>query len=385
VSRAGRTLAAATWALAAAAMSGCPRAGEGTPEVSEAANEEDVGDAGRGELAAEAPADAAVAAVELEFDAAFPEVVLPPARRIAAPPLGLPATPSPAENPTTAEKAALGELLFFEPRLSGSGAMSCADCHDPAKGFADGQRRSRTARGTLNQRHTPSLLNTAYASAWFWDGSADTLEGAIDSNWRGQMAPEPFAVAAELHAEPTYRAHFERAFRDLASPDRISEALAAYLRTLRSGDAPWDRFEAGAPDAVSEAAVRGFRLFSGRAQCAVCHPPPLYTDRRFHHVAARAPDSPQDPGRYRITGAPHDREALRTPSLRGLVHTAPYFHDGSAETLEDAVRVMSSGGRGGRARDLEPSRLTDDEIADLVAFLRALSPAIQPYEPPELP
>jgi cytochrome c peroxidase len=381
VSRA-RTLAPAACVLAGVLLSGCPR--DDVPEEDSVSDDADRRDAEREAHAPGPPADAAAAAA-VAFDAAFPEVVLPPAKPIPAPPLGLPATPSPPENPTTAEKVALGELLFFDPRLSRGNDMSCADCHDPAQGFADGQRRSRTARGALNQRHTPSLHNTAYASAWFWDGSADTLEGSIDSNWRGQMAPEPFAVAAELHADPTYRAHFERAFRDLASPDRITEALAAYVRTLRSGDAPWDRFERGAEDEVDEAAVRGFRLFSGRAQCAVCHPPPLYTDRRFHHVAARAADSPVDPGRYRVTGDPNDREAMRTPSLRGLVHTAPYFHDGSAETLEQAVRVMAAGGRGGRGRDLEAVSLSDEEIADLVAFLRALSPEPPPYEPPELP
>ena len=329
------------------------------------------------------PADAAFAAPE--DDAELPVVVLPPAPSVPPPPPGLPATPSPPHTPTTPEKVALGELLFFDPRLSASGEMSCASCHDPAAGFAHGVRRSRTQSGSTNRRHTPSLWNAGYASAWFWDGSADTLEGAIDSNWRGQMAPDPFAVSAALHANPTYRAHFERAFDDLASPDRIAEALAAYVRTLRSGDAPWDRYERGDEAAVSEAAVRGFRLFSGRAQCAVCHPPPLYSDRRYHRTGARGPDSPADPGRYRVTGDASDRGALRTPSLRGIVHTGPYFHDGSAETLEEAVRIMASGGRDGRGQDLEPVALSDEDVADLVEFLRALSPGLPDHEFPELP
>ena len=370
-------------------LPGCPSDDDddgAAPDEADKAERTDTDDA------APDPADGDAAPAEIPADAdatarepVLPEVILPPADPVPKPPAGLPPTPAPAHNPITAEKVALGELLFFDSRLSGEGDMRCADCHDPERGFAGTERRSTTAEGRTNRRHAPSLENVAYAGAWFWDGSADSLEGAIDSHWRGQMAADPAAVAAELDDHPKYRAHFERSFGSAPYPSHIAAALAAYARTIRSGDAPWDRFERGRRGAVDEDAERGFRIFSGRGQCAVCHPPPLYTDRKFHHTGAAGPDSPPDPGRSRATGDPAERGAIRTPSLRGVAHTAPYFHDGSAETLEEAVRVMAGGGRGGRGRDLEPVQLSDDDIAALVGFLESLSPEPEPREPPAVP
>lgn len=293
----------------------------------------------------------------------------------------LPPTPSPDHNPTTREKVALGQLLFFDPRLSGSGRMSCASCHVPELGWADGKRLSTTASGALNLRHTPTLINSGYAAAWFWDGRMTTLEEQILSSWEGQMAAGPDRVAERLGEIEEYRAHFARAF-GVAAPTRhrVAEALAAFVRTIRSEPSAWDRREAGDIGAVPVAAIAGFELFSDRAGCAVCHAPPLYSDNSFHAVAGKldgGDPASRDPGRARATGQASDDGAFKTPGLRGVALTAPYFHDGSAQTLEDVIRIET--------RFLFPP-LTDQEIASIAAFLRALSPQqALSYRRPHLP
>lgn len=367
---------------AAAAMAGCSGDDDGEPEPDPARDRaREPADDEPAAGVEEAPADALVPA----RDGEVPAITLPPADPVPPPPRGLPPAPEVAAGAAQAEIVALGEILFFDPRLSGAAEMRCADCHAPEHGFADPDGRSETAAGRPNRRRAPSLYNAAYAERYFWDGSTPALESAIDVHWRGQMDADLDAVAADLAQSPTYRAHFERSFSAFPRPALVREALAAYVRTLRSGDAPWDRFEDGQEGAVGEDAARGFRLFSGKAQCYVCHPPPLYTDRQFHHAAAAAEDSPPDPGRYRVTGEAGDRGAVRTPGLRGVAHGGPYFRDGSADTLEEAVRIMAAGGREGAGRDLEPVDLTDAEIDALVAFLEALTPERSPPEPPEIP
>jgi cytochrome c peroxidase len=316
--------------------------------------------------------------VSAPADAATPPAAeIAPAPPVAPAPRGLPPVPSPAHNPTTPERVALGRLLFFDPRLSASGA-SCATCHRPELGWADGATRSPTAAGRENLRHTPALWNVGYAREWYWDGSMPTLEALVLSNWKGQLAVVPEERAATLGEIPAYRAHFARAFGDDSTSGgptatRAAEALAAFLRTLNNGDAPWDRHEAGERTAVSAAAIAGARIFNARAGCASCHVPPLYRDGGFH---ARLPANDLDPGRMRATADPADRGAFRTPGLRGAAFTAPYFHDGRAATLEAAIDAEL-------ARD--GVHLDALERAQLVAFVRALSPPLVPVAPPELP
>ncbi len=299
---------------------------------------------------------------------------LPPAPAVPDAPRGLPPTPSAEHNPTTPEKVELGKLLFFEPRLSSTGALSCASCHQPEHGFASPDRRSKIATGQLNLRHTPSLYNTAYQQSWAWDGNMPVIEALILSHWKGQLAAAPDVVAAELPRAPGYAARFARAFEaGTATRDHVVEALAAFVRTIRSGDSPWDRREAGETDAVSADALAGFRIFTERAGCATCHTPPLYTDNQFH---ARGVGDEKDPGRARVTADSRHTGAFKTPGLRGLSETAPYFHDGSAATLELAVdhELVHS------ERPLSP-----EERRQLIEFLRALSPPPSPMVRPELP
>jgi cytochrome c peroxidase len=299
---------------------------------------------------------------------------LPPPPPVPDPPRGLPPTPSPDHNPTTAEKVELGRLLFFEPRLSASGAMSCASCHQPEHGFASPDKRSKIATGQLNLRHTPTLYNIAYNQTWAWDGNMPVLEAMVLSHWKGQLGAAPETVATELPRAPGYAARFARAFQsESATRDQVTEALAAFVRTLRSGDSAWDRRETGEGEAVSADAVAGFRIFTERAGCATCHTPPLYSDNQFH---ARGVGDESDPGRARVTADSRHSGAFKTPGLRSLVETAPYFHDGSAATLEAAVDHEL-------ARSERP--LSPDERRQLIEFLKALSPAPAPMVRPELP
>ena len=319
------------------------------------------------------PADAARAG---QVTPPTEQVVLPPASPVAPAPRGLPPTPSPSHNPITAEKVELGRLLFFQKALSSTGAMSCASCHRPHHGWASPAPRDRTAAGQLNLRHTPSLWNAGYQREWAWDGSMPSLEAQTLGHLRGQLGQSPDQVVTMLIRTPAYAARFERAFGDPPTRDHLAETLAAFVRTLRSGDAPWDQHEAEVPNAVTLPAIAGAEVFSRRAGCASCHPPPLYTDLGYHDRGVSPADRGIDPGRMRVTTDPRDRGAFKTPTLRGAVYTAPYFHDGSAATLDQAIDA-----------ELERSgvRLLPEEKTQLVEFVRSLSPAVRRRPTPQVP
>jgi cytochrome c peroxidase len=294
-------------------------------------------------------------------------------------------------NPTTAEKVALGELLFFDKRLSDTGTFACVTCHLPEKGWTDGLAVSPKANGKLNTRHSPTLYNVGYATEWYWDGRSATLEEQILAAWGGQMSGTPERVAAALSGIPMYRAHFQRAFGEGPTPDAIVKALASFVRIkLRGGDSPWDRHEAGEEGAVSEDAIKGYGVFLQKAACAVCHMPPLYTDMKYHNVGVGYENAEEpDPGRFKVTQSEAEIGAFKTPGLRGVALTGPYFHDGSAATLEEAVDFMLGGGYREGNKHIDPRlqkvELSAEERAQLLAFLQALTPAATSYAIPRLP
>lgn len=293
-------------------------------------------------------------------------------------------------NPTTPEKVALGRLLFFDKRLSDNGQFACVSCHFPDKGWTDNLKVSPKAFNKMNTRHSPTLYNVGYAREWYWDGRKSTLEDQIAAAWDGQVGGTPDKVAAALAKVPEYAARFQKAFGEGPTPDNIPKALAAFLRIdLRSGDAPWDRYEAGDKTAASEDAIKGYEVFN-KLGCSACHTPPLFTDVRYHNVGVgyMGAESP-DPGRAAITKNEAETGAFKTPGLRNVTLTAPYFHDGSAATLDEAVDFMLSGGyrEGNKHIDpaLKPVKLTVDERAQLMAFLQALTSDAAPMTPPTLP
>jgi cytochrome c peroxidase len=331
------------------------------------------------------PADAGLRAEDPE---------LPPPPPIPGLPRGLPPAPEAAAGDGVHDSAAaaqLGQLLFFDPRLSRNGAMSCASCHDPGLGWSDGRVRADTVAGKPNLRHTPTLINLAYATAFFWDGRVSELEAAIEVHWKGQMLAGhgPAGAASRLAEFPAYRAHFRRAFGERAiSAGTIAAALAAFARTLFSGDSPWDRYEAGEATAVSEDAIAGFAIFTQKAQCALCHPPPLYTDNGYHDVGVGAlgPDDMLiDMGRALVTREAGDQGAFKTPTVRGVGHTPPYYHDGSAAFLAGTVEHGLRAAARRAAPGTVPGRLSREEIDQLIAFMQALTPDQPALVRPRLP
>jgi cytochrome c peroxidase len=287
-------------------------------------------------------------------------------------PLG--AVPAPASNPSTPAKVKLGRELFFDPRLSRTGKVSCATCHDPEKGYGNGERFGVGVDGKRGTRNVPGLLNVGYAGSLFWDGRAATLEEQalhpIENP--AEMDMKPAVLAEKLNGIDSYRDQFQKAFGGPATPERIAQALATYERTLVSADTPFDRYLAGDRKALSESAQRGMKQFFGEARCVVCHSGPNLSDDKFHNIGtATAPD---DLGRRAVTKKERDHGAYRTPQLREVGRTAPYMHDGRLKTLTEVVRHYNFGGVTDEANDhrdpeLRVLYLNEDQVNDLVAFL----------------
>jgi cytochrome c peroxidase len=318
------------------------------------------------------------------------------------PPLGLQDMdiPVPEGNPMTAGKIALGEQLFFDTRLSRNGEMSCETCHVPEKGWTDGRRFSPKWDGTLNTRHTPTLYGVAYYPELYWDGRATAgLESQITAAWKGHMGGEPEKVAATLNAIPGYASQFQTEFGGAATGERIAMALATFVRTIHAGDTPWDRMTPQERMAPEDPAAQGFKVFTQVSKCSLCHLPPLYSDTLYHNVGVGMDAESPDLGRggylrKQAEGegrpAPPEAETLagafKTPSLRGVALSGPYFHDGSAATLEEAADLMLQGGKDNPHKDpaLRAWPHTEEQRAQLIAFLKALTPD-STYERPELP
>ncbi len=279
----------------------------------------------------------------------------------------------------TTEEAlvALGRRLFFDPRLSADGTVSCASCHRPEHGFSDPRPVSIGAGGKPGRRNAPSVLNRDRPRRFFWDGRASSLEeqalGPLFSPV--EMGNTPEMLLERLANLAEYRPLFEAAF---GSPEpaveRITRALAAYERSLARRDSPWDLWAAGDKGALGEQAERGRLLFFGKAHCHLCHSGPDFTNNDFVNVGAGRAQLP-DPGRFELTHQPGDWKLFLTPSLREVARTAPYMHDGSLATLEEVIEFYNRGGGPSENKDyrIVPLHLTDQEKSDLLAFLRALS------------
>lgn len=290
----------------------------------------------------------------------------------------------PSGVPPTAAEVALGATLFFDPRLSQTQTESCASCHDPERGLGDGLARSRGVMGNVVARNAPHLYNLAWTPLLFWDGRAASLEeqavGPIQSP--GEMAMPLPALLARLNGVPGYRTAFAAAYGPgPATKESLAAALAAFERTLIVRDTPYDRWQAGDDRAMAAPAKRGLTLFLGKADCIACHSGPNLSDGSFHRIGV----SGNDRGRAAIVAGSASEGAFKTPGLRNTRSTAPYFHDGSAPTLEEVLRFYN---RGGDALTTEPLvrklGLSDPEIDDVIAFLDALSQPL-PVTKPALP
>jgi cytochrome c peroxidase len=302
---------------------------------------------------------------------------------LSKPPLGLDAyLPTPAENPLTPERVALGRDLFFDKRLSRDGSVACATCHDPKLGYTDDRPVAVGVRGQKGTRRTPRLINRAYGRSFFWDGRAASLEEQVLKPIANPVEMDlPIeAAVAMLRADPDYASRFAATFRGEPTAERLAFALAAYVRTILSGDSPYDRYVSGDESALTEAQKRGLALFRGKAACAVCHVGPNLTDERFHNPGVGWKDGqPADRGRALVTGDPADVGAFKTPPLREAARSGPYMHDGSLATLRDVIDLYDKGGEPNPNLDADMQRLdlTDAEKSDLEAFLEALCGTMQ--------
>jgi len=291
-----------------------------------------------------------------------------------APP-GFEEVPVPADNPMTPEKVALGGQLFWDQRLSGDGTRSCASCHLCEHGLTDGLATAVGAFAKKLPRSSPTLWNIGYHTELYWDGRSNSLEAQALAAWKGaNMGANPDSVSRALNAIPGYQAAFQKVFGTDASPDAVMKALAAYERTILCGSTAFDRWQQGEEKAVSERARQGWEIFRGKAACGTCHAGNLFTDLQYHNIGIGMDKENPDAGRNKVSKEDKDLGAFMTPTLRDVTRSAPYFHDGSVATLEEAVKLMAGGGKQNPHRDpkLKPVELTADEMGALIELLKAL-------------
>ena len=293
-------------------------------------------------------------------------------------PLGLPVAELviPDDNPMTTEKIELGRQIFFDSRWSRSRTVSCSSCHDPAHGFADPRQFSVNGDGKPGRRHSPTLVNRAFGELHQWSGARMSLEHqAMKSS-----DSDPDTVVRQLGAIVGYRDQFQRVFGTGVTADNVARAIAAFERTILSGNSAYDRHRAGEESALSPGARRGLSLFEGRARCALCHSGFNLTDEGFHNLGVGMDAKQPDLGRHEIVKLAITRGAFKTPTLRDVARRPPYMHDGSQATLKDVVAFYDRGGLANSSLSpmMRPLGLTGAERDDLAAFLESLSGEIDP-------
>ena len=281
----------------------------------------------------------------------------------------------PADNPNNAAAASLGERLFFDPILSVDSSISCGSCHKPELGFATNDRVTPGVGGVLGKRNSPSLLNVGFQPYFMREGGVPSLEMQVlvplgDAT---EMAHNVVDAVRRLNRNTGYRNEFLTVYGDTASAFLLVRTLANFERTLVDFDAPFDHFIQGDATALSNEAIKGGKLFYGKAACVQCHSGVLLTDFGFANNGTAIMDS-TDYGRELLTNESGDRYVFKVPSLRKVQITAPYMHDGSVSTLADVVEQYNTGGANHSYTDsrIEPLGLSVSEKAQLVAFLEAL-------------
>ena len=326
-------------------------------------------------------------------------------------------TAIPADNPQTSEKISLGQKLFFERRLSVDGTVSCSTCHDPQLAFTDRKPTSVGVKGRIGQRNAPTILNALYNKTQFWDGRVNTLEEQAANpivNAFEMGHPNLDTAVAQIASVEEYQQAFQRVFgRPPNGPDLV-RAIASYERTQLSFDSPFDHFIAGDNNAIDASAKRGWELFNTQARCNKCHAltdtqrdVTVFTDNDFHNIGigiirhnvvalarqaeqliksgdtaaidrAAIQNDMSVLGRFLITKQEKDTASFKTPDIRNVLVTGPYFHDGSQETLWDVIDHYNKGDglhNPWLDEDMQPLALTEADIDDLVAFLASLTSA----------
>lgn len=295
--------------------------------------------------------------------------------------------PAPANNPATPVRVELGRNLFFDPRLSGSNWISCANCHNPTLGWSDGLPTAIGNNMKILGRATPTLVNTAYNKIQMWDGRFRTLEeqalGPITAE--GEMNQNLDEILGQLNAIPGYVAMFAAAYPgEGITKTTLAKAIASYERTIVSNDAPFDLWQRGNEKAVDASVKRGFEVFKGKARCDTCHGGFNFTDDGFHNIGLKGSS---DPGRYAKVAIEAMRGAFKTPTLRDIALTGPYMHDGRYDTLEAVINHYDRGGDKVENVDTQIQKLglTAQEKTDLLAFMHSLTSPPMQVVLPQLP
>ncbi|EMR14010.1 cytochrome-c peroxidase [Methylophaga lonarensis MPL] len=298
------------------------------------------------------------------------------------------AIPAPPDNPLTEDKVALGKTLFFDPRLSRDGSMSCATCHAPDHRWSDGRIIPLGSEQVENARRTPTVMNSAWLSALMWDGRASSLEqqATLPITTPHEMNFDMDELVERLNGIDGYRSLFLKAFADeQVSKVGIAKALASFQRTLISPRAPFDDWVDGDDTAISFAAQRGFSIFTGKAQCIACHSSWRFTDDSFHDIGLDSPDLGR--GNWVPAVVTLMQHAFKTPTLRDLPENGPFMHNGSMHSLEQVIEHYEQGGqqRASLSHEMQAFELNEAERKALIAFLKTLDGGPLTITAPDLP
>lgn len=299
--------------------------------------------------------------------------------------------PYPADNVPNAARVGLGQRLFFDPRMSGDGNMSCATCHNPALGWSDAQPTARGVKSSVLGRASPTIFNTGYNTIQMWDGRKKSLEdqamGPMQANV--EMNMDIGKLFLWISNSEGYRALFAKAYPgEPINETTLSKAIASFERTVVSKDSAFDRWVKGDAQAMTAQQVEGFKVFVGKGRCVACHSGANFTDNGFHNLGLSSWGMEQpDMGRYAQKPVEAMKGAFKTPTVREVARTAPYFHDGSAKTLMEVVEFYDHGGvvRSNQSPNIRPLGLSPQEKQSLVAFLQGLSSPFLSVNVPELP
>jgi len=292
--------------------------------------------------------------------------------------------PQPKENKITPQRVALGKLLYFDTRLSRDNTISCATCHHPQRGWTDLNPTSKAVGfdGRVGPRNSPVILNTAYQKHQFWDGRAKSLEnqalGPIEASVEMNMPLSE--LIPKLNKIKGYVVLFEKAYPgEGLTKKSLAKALASFERTVVSTDSPFDKYIKGDKKAMSKEAQEGFTLFKGKAKCTDCHDTFNFTDGSFHNIGLNDGElQGKELGRYNVKARAAWYGVMKTPTLRDVTKSAPYFHDGSVKTLEEATVICASGGRyehnvKNKSDAMKDRKLTRGEVDKIVSFMKALT------------
>jgi cytochrome c peroxidase len=309
----------------------------------------------------------------------------------------------PESNPYTEEKAELGKVLFFDPRLSKSGQISCANCHDPELSWGDGRRVSYGEGRLQGIRNSPSLMNIAYSKVFFWDGRASTLEDQASFPIKDtkEMNFHIDLATKRLNKIKGYKPYFKKAFgKEKLNQEEILKAIATFERTLISPKSRFDKFIAGDSTQLTNKQVEGLHLFRTKARCINCHNTANFSDNKFHNIGLTYYGREyEDLGRYNVTGKAENVGEFKTQSLRGVSQNAPYMHNGLFPNLRGVLNMYNAGMPQPKRKEtqlndtlfpttsklIQKLKLNQSELEALESFITSLSTGAYKMRPPVLP